>query len=55
MKMDKKKSNTTNYKTIKVDENTHRDLKIYTAMNKLKTMGDSVRDLLDKIVQNDKA
>ena len=55
--MDKKKSNitnTTNRKTIKVDEETHKDLRIYTATNKFKTMGDSIRDLLDKIAESNK-
>lgn len=54
IKMNKKKENITKLKTIKVDEDTHRDLKIYTATNKLKTMGDSVRDLLDKVPDGEK-
>ena len=35
-------------KTIKVDEDIHNKLKIYTATNKFRTIGDSIRDLLEK-------
>ena len=36
------------YKTIKIDQKTHTALQIYKATNRLKRLGDAVRDLLDK-------